>query len=48
MAVVVFGLSLNNSLKILNVYFWGDNVYFGGNKVYLGEVRFTLGDSRRF
>ena len=23
-----------NSLKILNVYFWGDKVYFGGNKAY--------------
>ena len=40
-----------NSLKILNVYFWGKsvyfwgkNAYFWGNNVYFGEIR----DSRRF
>ena len=25
-----------NSLKILNVYFWGDNVYLEGSGVYFG------------
>ena len=28
-----------NSLKLLNVYFWGDNVYFWGDKVYFGDSR---------
>ena len=23
-----------NSLDLLNVYFWGDNAYFGGDNVY--------------
>ena len=33
-----------NSLKILNVYFWGTNVYFGGTeRLLLGNERLLLG-----
>ena len=40
--------SFHKPLKLLNVYFWGDDVYFWGSKVTSGEIRFNLGDSRRF
>ena len=35
-----------NSLKILNVYFWGDNVYFREITFTFRERRFTLGETR--
>ena len=37
-----------NSLKILNVDFWGDNIHFWEIRFTLEEIRFTLADSRRF
>ena len=38
-------LNFQNSLKILNLYFWADHVYFWGDNVYFGKIRFTLPDS---
>ena len=32
-----------NSLKVLNVYFWGDSIYFWGNKVYFWGNTKNLG-----
>ena len=35
-----------NSLKILNVYFWGDNVYLRGVTFTLAETTVTLGKKK--
>ena len=46
-----------NSLKILNIYFWGDNVFFWGDEVYsrgfskilgFGEFRFCCWGGEEF
>ena len=37
-----------NSLKILNVYFWGKNIDFWERAFTFGEITFTFGDNRGF
>ena len=39
---------LKNSLKILNVYFWGTSVYFWGTGVYFWGTSVYFWDNRGF